>query len=222
MGPPYTGAECYFNSESGEGIVVAPVTEECFSGITERDSPRFAAGMKEMVTFVVVPFQGNYEQILTTYLNLKEHTEPDRCNGSSAVVLKKTPDLLVWADHVTRKIFPEEQISAAAPESEEIVLEAARGEYEPLQVVVTPEKDLADVRLVLTPLTSDKGDQLAADNFRYNPIGFLRSSYVEEIPDLLLPKDSIACEKGHKRRSFGSPSRCRRKRRPGSIAACGR
>ena len=196
LGPPYTGAECYFNSESGEGVVMAPVRDECVSGITERVSPRFAPGMKEKVTFMVVPFQGNYEQILTSYLNLKEHTAPDRCNASSAVVLQKTPDLLVWADHATRKIFPEERISAAASESEEVVLEAARGEYESLQVVVTPGRDRADVRLVLTPLANEQGDRLTAENLRYNPIGFLRSSYVEEIPDLLLQKDSIACAKG--------------------------
>jgi len=195
-GPPYTRAECYFNSETSEGIVFAHVQEECASGISERNTPRFAVGAKERCAFVVVPFQGNYEKVFASYLKSKKDAEPDLWNASSAVVLKRTPQWVLWADHSTRKVFPQEAVLAAAPRGEEVVIEAAKGEYEPFQIVLTPQKELADVKLVLAPLTNENGDHLAAENIWYNPIGNLFSCYNEEIPDLLLQKDSITCKKG--------------------------
>lgn len=195
-GSPYGRTECYFNQQTGEGIVFAHIREECASGISQRDTPRFEAGMKEKCAFVVVPFQGNYEKALTSHLKRKKDAGPDLSNASSALVLKKTPEWVLWADHATRKVFPQEAVSSAAPQSEEVAIEAAKGEHEPLQIVLTPQKDLADVKLVLAPLHNDKGDQLAVENLNVNPIGSLRSSYEEEIPDLLLQKDSITCKKG--------------------------
>ena len=50
--------------------------------------------------------------------------------------------------------------------------------------------------MVLAPLTNQKGDRLAVENIRYNPVGSVRSSYDEEIPDLLLQKDAVTCKKG--------------------------
>ena len=100
------GAQCYFDSKTGDGIVVAPVREECVGGITGRLNPRFEPGMKEKVTFVIVPFQGSYERLLTSHLKLEKGRRADRSNASSAVVLMKTSELVVWADHATRKIFP--------------------------------------------------------------------------------------------------------------------
>jgi hypothetical protein len=193
---PYTRAECYFSGETGEGVVFAHVKEECAAGISQRDLARFDVDMKEKCTFVVVPFQGNYEKALSAYLAPKKDAGPDLSNASSAVVLKRTPELLLWTDHATRKVFPEGAVPPTAPQREEVAIEAAKGEYEPFQVVVTPQKDLADVKVVLAPLTNEKGDRLAVENLRYNPIGSLRSSYDEEIPDLLLQKDAVTCKKG--------------------------
>jgi hypothetical protein len=195
-GSPYNRAECYFNRETGEGVVFAHLPEECAGGISRRDTPKFTVGTKEKCTFVVVPFQGDYEKALASHLKPKEGAKPDLSNASSAVVLKRTPEWILWADHATRKVFPEEAVAAAAPRTEEVAIEAAKGEYEPLQIVLTPQKDLADVKLVLAPLTDDKGDRLAVENLKCNPIGSLRSSYNEEIPDLLLQKESITCTKG--------------------------
>jgi hypothetical protein len=195
-GSPYTGTECYFNNETGEGIVFAHVKEECAGGISQRATPRFEVGTKEKCAFVVVPFQGNYEKVFASYLRAEKDAKPDLSNASSAIVLKRMPEWVLWADHSTRKVFPEEAVSATVPRSEDVVIEAAKGEYEPFQIVVTPQKELADVKLVLAPLTNEKGDRLAVENLKYNPIGSLRSCYDEEIPDLLLQKDSITCKKG--------------------------
>jgi len=195
-GSPYTRAECYFNNETGEGIVFAHVQEECAGGISERHTPRFDVGMKEKCAFVVVPFQGDYEKVFASYLKSKKDARPDLWNTSSAIVLKRTPEWVLWADHSTRKVFPEEAVSTTAPRSEEVVIEAAKGEYEPFQIVLTPQKDLEDVRVVLAPLANEKGDRLAVENLRCNPVGNLLSSYNEEIPDLLLQKEGITCKKG--------------------------
>ena len=195
-GSPYTRTECYFNSETGEGIVFAHVQEECAGGISERRTPRFDVGMKEKCAFVVVPFQGDYEKVFASYLKSKKDAKPDLSNASSAVVLKRTPEWVLWSDHSTRKVFPEEAVSATAPRSEEVVVEAAKGEYEPFQIVLTPQKDIEDVKVVLAPLTNEKGDRLAVENLRCNPVGNILSSYNEEIPDLLLQKESITCKKG--------------------------
>jgi len=193
---PYTRAECYFNNDTGEGIVFAHIKEECAGGISRRDTPRFEAGTKEKCTFVIVPFQGNYEKVLTPYLNLKKNAGSDLSNASSAIVLKRTPQWVLWADHATRKVFPEELVSTTAPLNEGVAIEAAKGEYEPFQIVLTPQKDLEDVKVALAHLTNEKGDRLAVENLRYNPIGNLLSSCNEEIPDLLLQKESITCKKG--------------------------
>lgn len=195
-GPPYTRAECYFSSETSEGIVFAHVQEECAGGISERRTPRFEVGVKERCAFVVVPFQGDYEKVFASYLKSKKDAKPEIWNASSAVVLKRTPERVLWADHSTRKVFPEEAVSAAAPRGEEVVIEAAKDEYEPFQIVLTPQKDLADVKLVPEALTNEKGDRIAVENLNWNPIGNLRSSYDEEIPDLLLQKESITCKPG--------------------------
>ncbi len=195
-GSPYTRAECYFNNETGEGIVFAHVQEECAGGISERHTPRFDVGMKEKCAFMVVPFQGDYEKVFASYLKSKKDARPDLSNASSAVVLKRTPEWVLWSDHSTRKVFPEEAVSATAPRSEEVVIEAAKGEYEPFQIVLTPQKDIEDVKVVLAPLTDEKGDRLAVENLRCNPVGNLLSSYNEKIPDLLLQKESITCKKG--------------------------
>ena len=195
-GSPYTRAKCYFNNETGEGIVFAHVQEECAGGISERHTPRFDVGMKEKCAFVVVPFQGDYEKVLASYFKSKKDARPDLWNASSAIIMKRTPEWVLWSDHSTRKVFPEEAVSATAPPSEEVVIEAAKGEYEPFQIVITPQKELEDVKLVLAPLTNENGDRLAAENLRCNPVGNLLSSYNEEIPDLLLQKDSIKCKKG--------------------------
>ena len=195
-GPPFSWAECFFSSETGEGLVFTHVKEECVSAISERATPRFEVGTKEKCTFVVTPFQGNYEKAFTAALNLKPDAKPDVSNASSAKVLKKTDSWVLWADHATRKVFPEEALPATTTESEEVAIEAAQGEYEPFQLVVTPQKDLADVKLVMAPLTNEKGGSLAVENLNYNPIGSLHSQYDEEIPDLLLQKESVACPKG--------------------------
>ena len=195
-GSPYNRAVCYFNSETSEGIVFAHVPEECAGGISQRDTPRFEVGMKEKCSFVVVPFKGDYEKALISYLNSKKDAGSDLSNASSAIILKRTPEWVLWADHSTRKIFPQEFVSTTAPLREEVVIEAARGEYEPFQIVLAPQKDLEDVNVVLAPLTNEKGDRLAVENLRYNPIGNLLSPFNEEIPDLLLQKESITCKAG--------------------------
>jgi len=195
-GSPYGRSECRFSTQTGEGIVFAHVGEECVAGISRRDAPKFDAGMKEKCVFVVVPFQGNYENALAAYGNLKTDAKPDCSNASSAIVLKRTPDLFLWADHATRKVFPEEAVPPTAPQRDEVAIEAAKGEYEPFQIVITPQKKLADVKMVLAPLTNEKGDRITVENLKYNPIGSLRSRYGEDIPDLLLQKNSITCRKG--------------------------
>ena len=193
---PYNRAECYFNNQSGEGIVFAHLKEQCAAGISRRTTPRFEVGQKETCAFVVVPFQGDYERAFTSALSLKKDSKPDVSNASSAIVLKKASDLVLWADHATRKVFPEEAVPAAAPRAKEVAIEAARGEYEPFQIVITPQKELPEVKLVLAPLANEKGDILGVENLKCNPIGSLRSSYDEEIPDLLLQKESVTCKKG--------------------------
>ncbi len=192
---PYTRTECFYNSGSGEGILFAHVPAECATGISRRETHRFEPGQKEKCTFVIVPFKGDAEQVLAARLSEKESDSPDRSNSSVAVVVKKTPDLVIWADHATRKVFPAETVPAA-PERNEVEMEAAGGEVEPFQIIVSPQKDLVDVKLILVPLTNGKGDRIAVENLRYNPIGSLRSSYGEDIPDLLLQKTSVTCPKG--------------------------
>jgi hypothetical protein len=123
---PYNRAACYFNSETGEGIVFAHVQEECDGGISERHTPRFDVGMKERCTFVVVPFQGDYEKAFASYLKSKKDAKPDPWNASSAIILKRTPEWVLWSDHSTRKVFPEEVVSTTSPLSEGVVIEAAK------------------------------------------------------------------------------------------------
>ena len=195
-GPPFAWAECFFNHETGEGIVFGHVKEECVGGISQRATPRFEVGRKERCAFVVVPFQGDYEKVFTSALKLKPDAKSDLANATSAAVLKKSPDLVLWADHATRKVFPEEEVPATLPLGKEISIEAAQGEYEPFQLVITPQKELPEVKLVLAPLTNEKGDRLGIENLKYNPIGSLRSCYDEEIPDLLLQKECVTCKQG--------------------------
>ena len=195
-GPPYTWAECFFNNETREGIVFAHIQEECVGGISQRAMPRFEVGRKEKCAFVVVPFQGDYEKVFTSHLNLKQDAKPDLSNASSAIVLKKTPDWVLWADHATRKVFPDEPVPATTTQRDEVTIEAAKGEFEPFQIVIAPQKELPDVKLAFTPLTDEKGDLLAVENLKYNPIGCLRSGYDEDIPDLLLQKESVTCPPG--------------------------
>jgi hypothetical protein len=195
-GPPYARTECYFSQETGEGIVFAHLRGECSGGISERRTFRFDPGMKERCAFVVVPFQGEHEKVFTRYLDLEKDAGPDRSNASSAIILKRTPEWILWADHSTRKIFPEETVPSTARQDEEVLIEAARGEYEPFQIVLTPREDLEDVRVIPAPLGRGTGNFLGGENIRCHPIGSLRSSHGEEIPDLLLQKDGIPCRKG--------------------------
>jgi hypothetical protein len=194
-GSPYNRAECHFDERTGAGLVFAHVPEECAAGISRCATPRFAVGARERCTFVVVPFQGDYEAALASYVRPKT-TGPDPSSSSSAVVLKRAPEWVLWADHATRKVFPQEAPPPTAPQAAEVAIEAARGEYEPFQVVLTPQTDLDDVKLALGPLVDEKGNQLAAENVRSNPIGGLRSSYNEDIPDLLLQQEAVRCERG--------------------------
>jgi hypothetical protein len=198
-GSPHTRTACYFNDQSGEGLVFAHLPQECATGISRCTTPKFAVGAKERCAFVVVPFRGSHEEALKSYVRPKPDAAPDLRNASSAIVLKRTPEWVLWADHATRKVFPQETLPPTARDGHEIAIEAAQGEYEPFQIVLTPQKDLEDVKLVLTPLTNEKGDRLSAENLRYNPIGSLRSSYHEEIPDLLLQQESLLCKRGQNR-----------------------
>jgi hypothetical protein len=118
-GVPFSQTECYFNDQTGEGLVFAHISEECSAGISQRDTPRFDAGMKERCAFVVVPFKGDHEKAMIAYLDRKNDAKPDPSNVSSAIVLKKTPGWLLWADHAARKIFPDEAIAETTPQNEE-------------------------------------------------------------------------------------------------------
>jgi hypothetical protein len=195
-GPSFNRTECFFNSETGEGLIYSHVQEECAGGISQRGTPRFEVGTKERCTFLVTPFQGDYEKTLMAALNRKKDAQPDHSNATSAVLLHANSECTIWADHATRKIFPEEAVLASAPRRDEIVIEAARGEYEPFQIVITPQRDKEEVKLVLAPLASESGERIAVENLTYNPLGNLRSSNDEEIPDLLLQKEIVQCPKG--------------------------
>lgn len=197
-GAPYARAECFFNDQTGEGVICAHVRGEC-SGVNNLNLCRIHSELKEKLTFLVIPFQGEYEKLYASHIAIIKdppviaHGDPA---SSSAVILARTLEMTLWADHGSRKIFPEEAIPPTAAEGLEVSLEAAKGEFEPFQIVLTPQKDLDDVRVAMAPLTNENGDRLRAENLKCNPIGQLMSCLDEEIPDLLLQKESIACKKG--------------------------
>ena len=196
-GSYYGQTDCYYSNESGEGIIFTNLDKQSLAGISQRATPRFKIGSIERNAFVMTPFKGDYKKALISHLNPNITSRRDSANSSTVTVLRRTPDLLIWADHATRKVFPAEMLSAKAPMSQEVSIEAARGEYEPFQIVLRPSKKvLADVKLVPAALTDNHGHRITAQNLKWNPIGSLRSSYGEDIPDLLLQKSSISCQPG--------------------------
>ncbi|HEY3414322.1 MAG TPA: hypothetical protein VGM51_14890, partial [Armatimonadota bacterium] len=189
--------DCYYSNETGEGIIFSNLVKQCLAGISQRATPRFKLGSVERSVFVIAPFQGDYKKALASYLNPSNRTKRDIAGNSSATVLKRTPDMLIWTDHATRKVFPAETLPAKARMSQEVSIEAARGEYEPFQIVIRPVKqELSDVKLVTAGLTDDHGHRIGVQNLKWNPIGSLRSSYGEDIPDLLLQKSTVSCQPG--------------------------
>ena len=198
-GSPYDRTACYFSDQTGEGLVFAHIPDQCAAGVSRCSTPKFTTGAKERCVFVVVPFQGDYEKAMAPYVQTKKNSGPCHSNASSAIVLKRTAQWVLWAEHATRKVFPQEVLSPTVPDGNEVVIEAAQGEYEPFQIVLTPQEDLTNVKLVLAPLTNEKGIRLAAENLRYHPLGSLRSSYHEEIPDLLLQQEAVPCQRGQNR-----------------------
>ena len=87
----------------------AHLPEECVADISRCTTPKFAVGARERCIFVVTPFRGNPKAALASRIGSDEDIGSNASHASSAVVLKRTPQCVLWADHATRKIFPRVQ-----------------------------------------------------------------------------------------------------------------
>ena len=72
-------------------------------------------------------------------------------------------DVTLWLADATYKIN-RSRPAPTAPISERVRLCAARNEYEPVQLVIRPNKDLKSVRITTTAFKSEKGDVIPAQH----------------------------------------------------------
>ncbi|MCK4400943.1 DUF4091 domain-containing protein [bacterium] len=92
----------------------------------------------------------------------------------SAQILAQKEDYTLWLQGNTIKIFRDDTINPS-PVNKNIRIKAAKGEYEPFQIILTPKdiiSPLADIRLEFSDLIGKKG-KIAKENIKYNPVGYI-------------------------------------------------
>ncbi len=121
-------------------------------------------------------------------------------------ILAKGKGYCLWYEGSTRKVFKETLI---VPKNEnpipEIKISAARGEYEPFQVVIRPDKGkvLKNISFEFSNLISKDGKTcIDRSNITYNPIGYVNIekpgdiwSHKGDWPDILLSKKIFNADK---------------------------
>jgi len=79
--------------------------------------------------------------------------------------------ILVWAEVPTWKVFRDTAPPPTDRTAEAVTLRAAAHEYEPFQLVLTPQRPLAGVTLTRTDLAGPI--RIARSNLSYRPVGFV-------------------------------------------------
>jgi len=207
-----------YNSQSREGIIVSFPHPQGYDYFRSRFSyPKLGIGKKNSALRIAHPafgnwafnrlikkgniieaefcltvFQGDALRIGTqTYHGLGGNIEVPK-TISLAGILSRTRDYTLWYQGAMKFVFRDEKLKKDTPGLKEIKISAARGEYEPFQLVISPEKDLRNMRLEFTDLTSP-GNRISKDNITYNPIGY---HPVNHYPDILLRRQTIDVPKG--------------------------
>jgi hypothetical protein len=108
-------------------------------------------------------------------------------------ILLKDKDFLIWYQDATKKVFRELKSLEDMVVRKKVTIKAAKGEYEPFQLVITPEYDMEDVELKFTDLIGP--DTIGKENLYYNLVEYveIRKPSSPDInsgfyPDPLLPR----------------------------------
>ena len=105
-------------------------------------------------------------------------------------VLSMTKDYIVQLTSPNKKVLKNEKIKGL----KEIKLYAAKNEYEPFQLLISPkgEGKLGDFSLRFSDLLGDDGKVIKKEHIKYYEVG-----YIEEIPDVLFPSGEFSGERGN-------------------------
>jgi len=202
-----TGAGLIVLKGPGETLVLRAGTqgEQVFVGLRAGSFPQYDASAAEQTTLTgrlaLLPFADTPGAALEAALQKHGRTDlgpqfPRK--AESGAVLARQGGVTLWWDLPTSKIFREEPPPAA--DSDAVQLYAARGEYEPFQLVVRPEQALEGVRVECDGLTGPGG---VITDVTWNALDYYLSEqqvqptgFVGEVPDTLLDVDSIDCPAG--------------------------
>ncbi len=107
-------------------------------------------------------------------------------------VLAETGSCIVQAESPNNKILKDEPIQGL----KEISLHAAKNEYEPFQLLVSPKgnQTIDDISLKFSNLKEPGGNVIAKSNLEYFEVG-----YIGAVPDVLYPPDKFTGAKGKNR-----------------------
>jgi|GEM_PF-3739569 len=63
-----------------------------------------------------------------------------------------TNDIVIWTESASRKVYPNQAVPSTNNRTPHVALYAAANEYEPVQLVITPKKDIANVSVEVSDL----------------------------------------------------------------------
>lgn len=187
----------FCSGKSSSLLIECPYVKDCF----------IPAGEETTETFYIVPFQGDYQDILTSWcakLDIDLDELPRQNISPTGKVLGNSKNFTMWWDIPTRNILKQE----AAPEVEakNILLSAAKGEYEPFQLVLSGKKDMGYVRmeglqLKASNLINDKNPEqvITKEHFSVREVDYIKflvsrnDLWTGEFPDALREKSWFDC-----------------------------
>ena len=135
-------------------------------------------------TVWLAPFRGDYKEALERWaaeLKLDPFPALRPAISPTGARLAETDEILVWGELPTRKVLREE---AAPPrKAPRVLVSAARGEYEPFQLVVRGKEEMKYTRLekmevIFTDLENSAGEKIPNESI---------ASAVTELVDLRYP-----------------------------------
>lgn len=205
------------NAETGAGLIVLKGADEmlplrageqgaqAFVGLRASNFPAFEAGAARQRTLAgklaLLPFVGEPDEALEAAL--RAHGRADLGpqfprKAQSGAVLQRGEGLTLWWDLPTSKVFRDEPLPPDTADG--VRIHAARGEYEPFQLVLRPDEALEAVRLECPSLTGPGGE---IGEVTWHALEYYRSEeqvqptgFVGEVPDTLLAARQIDCAAG--------------------------
>ena len=115
-----------------------------------------------------------------------------RTASAKAAMLNGLPGVNVWSEIPLKRVYPAMQMPANKPEK--VTLTSAANEWESIQIVLNPEKDVQLQGIKFSDLTADNGTRIKAEKFYANLLGVEKTSSAQAIfygdttfPDKLIP-----------------------------------